>query len=78
MKKKILLLLALALFLGLTACDESNKNDIYIGHQDYINTTITWIINSYNGFIYVESDEQFNEDTQEYTVTLKFKNIKEG
>ena len=30
MNKKIILLLALALSLGLTACDEGNKNDIYI------------------------------------------------
>lgn len=73
MKKKALLLLALALSLGLTACDESNENDIYISQEDWCDTSDSWEINSYNNFICVNMDKQFDEDTQEYTVTLKFK-----
>lgn len=73
MKKKALLLLALTLSLGLTACDESSENDIYINQEVYFNTSDSWEINSYNNFICVNMDKQFDEDTQEYTVTLKFK-----
>ena len=73
MKKKALLLLALALSLGLTACDESNENDIYINQENWYGVSDSWEIDSYNNFICINMDKQFDEYTQEYTVTLKFK-----
>lgn len=78
MNKKILLLLALALPLGLTACDESNKNDIYINQEEWFGISDSWTIDTYNNFICINMDKQFDKDKQEYTVTLKFKNIKKG
>ena len=73
MNKKILLLLALALSLGLTACDESNKNDIYINQEEWSGVSDSWEINSYNNFICINMDKQFDKDKQEYTITFKFK-----
>ena len=73
MKKKILLLLALTLSIGLIACDKRENCDIDIMQNDYINTNDSWTIDSFNDFICVSSDNQFNEDTQEYTITFKFK-----
>lgn len=73
MKKKALLLLALALSLGLTACHESNKNDIYINQEEWFGISDSWTIDTYNNFICINMDKQFDKDKQEYTVTLKFK-----
>lgn len=78
MKKKILLLLVLTLSIGLTACDKRKDYDIYISQQGYVNTSDSWSVDSFNDFICVGTDKQFDEDTQEYTVTLKFKKIEKG
>ena len=78
MKKLIILICSLCIVLSFTGCDNTNDPEkiINVGCEThYINTTESWYVNSHNGYKAIEATEDYNEETDTYTVVIKFKKL---
>lgn len=72
--KKLFLILLISLFLvGCDTTDDKEKIINIINETRYINTTETWTVNSHNGYKGCYVDETYDEESDEYTVIIKFK-----
>ena len=75
MKKTIFSTLCVLLTIGLTGCDNTNDKSKIINvvcETQYVNTTETWSINSHNGYKAIYTNKAYDEETDIYTVTIKF------
>ena len=86
MSKKICLGIILVFSLLFTGCDNSNnkKEEVVIKDVDIVDRSDkyyneqTLIVPINNGYRYTNVDKEFNEDTQEYTITITvYKPIKD-
>ena len=60
----------------LVGCDTTEDKDKIINivnETHYINTTESWNVMSHNGYKGYYVDETYDEETDEYTVIIKFK-----
>lgn len=76
MNKKIITLIVCILMTAmLVACDNTNDEEKIVSvfcDTGYINTTETWAINSHNGYKAIYTNKEYDEETDTYTVTIKF------
>ena len=78
-KKRIITLAACILIaITLVACDHTNNEEKIINvfcDTGYINTTETWTVNSHNGYKAIYTNKEYDDETDTYTVTIKFSKL---
>lgn len=76
MKKKLIaLIICMLMTVTLVACDNTDDEEKIINvlcDTGYINTTETWTVNSHNGYKAIYTNKEYDEETDTYTVTIKF------
>ena len=80
MKRISILLCFLFVVLSFTGCDTTDDPDkvINIGcYRHYVGTTESWYVNSHNDYRAFEVNEEYDKETDTYTVVLKFKKLLE-
>lgn len=79
MKKKLIaLIICMLMAVTLVACDNTDDEEKIINvicDTGYINTTETWTVNSHNGYKAIYTNKEYDDETDTYTVTIKFSKL---